>query len=97
VIQFRAAAAHELADCIRYYDEHYFGRGQRFARSVDRTLSLIDQLPRAFPVLYEPDVRSAKVAKFPYRVVYVVLEPDIDVLAVAHAKRRAGYWRDRLA
>jgi plasmid stabilization system protein ParE len=96
VILFRPAAARELAADVRYYDEHYAGRGQRFAQSVERTLALIAEFPLAFAVLYEPDIRSAKVARFPYRVVYLVVGSTIDVLAVAHAKRRTGYWRDRL-
>jgi hypothetical protein len=28
-------------------------------------------------------------------IVYVVLGGDIDVIAVAHAKRRPAYWRRR--
>lgn len=96
MIQFRAAAARELADEIRYYDERYPGRGQRFAHAVDSTLSLLAEFPLAYPLLYEPDIRSAKIARFPYRVVYLVLAGTIDVLAIAHAKRRPGYWRDRL-
>jgi hypothetical protein len=35
------------------------------------------------------------VAKFPYRIVYVIVASNIDVVAVAHAKRRPGYWRAR--
>lgn len=96
MILFRPAAARELAADVRYYDEHYAGRGQRFAGAVEQTLALITELPRAFPVLYEPDIRSAKVARFPYRVVDVVVGSNIDVVAIAHAKRRPGYWRDRL-
>jgi toxin ParE1/3/4 len=46
-------------------------------------------------MLYEPDIRSAKVERFPYRIVYVVIGYDIDVIAVAHAKRRPAYWRRR--
>jgi plasmid stabilization system protein ParE len=96
VILFRPEAARELAADVRYYDERYSGRGQRFAAAVERTLALIAEFPLAFPVLYSPDIRSAKVAQFPYRVVYVIVESTIDVVAVAHAKRRPAYWRDRV-
>jgi hypothetical protein len=50
------------------------------------------EAPGGFPLLYEPAIRSAKVERFPYRVVYVVIGDDIDVIAVAHAKRRPAYW-----
>lgn len=96
MILFRPAAARELAADVRYYDERYPGRGGRFAEAVERVLDLIAEFPLAFPILYEPDIRSVKVARFPYRVVYVVVGPNVDVIAVAHAKRRPGYWRDRL-
>jgi toxin ParE1/3/4 len=96
VILFRPSAARELAADVRYYNERYAGRGQRFAEAVERTLSLIVEFPLAFPVLYAPDIRSAKVARFPYRVVYVIVGSNIDVVAVAHTKRRPGYWRDRV-
>jgi toxin ParE1/3/4 len=96
VIVFRPEAARELAADVRYYDEKYGGRGQRFAAAVERALTLITEFPLAFPVLYEPDIRSAKVARFPYRVVYVLIGSNIDVVAVAHAKRRPAYWRDRI-
>jgi plasmid stabilization system protein ParE len=95
VIRFRPAAARELAAEIRYYDKQHEGRGQRFAAAVDRVVLRLADFPLAFPLLYEPDIRSAKVARFPYRVVYVVVGGDVDVLAIAHAKRRPEYWRRR--
>jgi len=95
VIIFRPEAARELAADVRYYDEKYAGRGQRFATAVERTLALIAEFPLAFPALYEPDIRSAKVARFPYRIVYVLVGANIDIIAVAHAKRRPAYWHDR--
>jgi hypothetical protein len=45
----------------------------------------------------DPVVRSKGVSGFPYRVVYFVDGDLLTVVAVAHAKRRPGYWRDRVA
>lgn len=95
MIRFRPAAARELTAEVRYYNKHYAGRGQRFAAAVERALFAIVEAPLGFPMLYEPDIRSAKVERFPYRVVYVIVGGDIDVVAVAHAKRRPAYWRSR--
>jgi plasmid stabilization system protein ParE len=96
VIRFRPAAAREFAADFRYYEKDRPGRGVRFVAAVDVTLRQIEAAPLRFTLLYEPDIRSAKVKRFPYRVVYVVVQDAIDVIAVAHAKRRPGYWRRRL-
>jgi toxin ParE1/3/4 len=95
VIRFRPAAARELAADIHYYNKQYADRGLRFAEAVERTLMRVAESPAAFPLLYAHDIRSAKVNRFPYRVVFLVVGEDVDVLAVAHAKRRPAYWRGR--
>ena len=41
------------------------------------------------------DVRRVRVRRFPYQVVYVTLDDDIVVIAVAHDRRRPGYWASR--
>jgi len=35
--------------------------------------------------------------KFPYGLVYLVLDDSITGIAVCHLKRRPGYWRSRLS
>ena len=44
-----------------------------------------------------PVVRSRRVAGFPYRLVYLVQATELVVIALAHQKRKPGYWRDRLS
>lgn len=40
--------------------------------------------------------RRAPVPRFPYTVVYLVVGDAICVVAIAHERRRPGYWqRDR--
>jgi toxin ParE1/3/4 len=34
--------------------------------------------------------------RFPYSVIYSLLEDDVLVVAVAHHRRRPFYWRDRV-
>jgi plasmid stabilization system protein ParE len=96
VIRFRPAAAREVAAVFRYYEKDYPGRGRRFLEALDVAFSQIAESPERFPLSFEPDIRSAKVRRFPYRVVYVVVGEDVEVIAVAHAKRRPAYWRRRL-
>ena len=41
-------------------------------------------------------VRRARVAGFPYSVAFVELEHELRVIAIAHDKRKPGYWLKRL-
>ena len=93
---FSAGGRPRIAAAYRYYEADYPGRGGRFVAAVDVVLRAIEEHPNRFPLLQEPDIRSAKVKRFPYRVVYVVIGEGVDVIAVAHAKRRPAYRRRRL-
>jgi toxin ParE1/3/4 len=41
-------------------------------------------------------LRRALLSRFPYGVVFVELEDHIRVVAIAHAKRKPGYWLHRV-
>jgi hypothetical protein len=43
------------------------------------------------------DIRRTRVHRFPYHVAYMLVDGDeLSVLAVAHDRRRPGYWSDRV-
>jgi toxin ParE1/3/4 len=96
VIRFSAGAARELEADRRRYERQLPGRGRRFVAAIDAALARVAEAPHTFPVMRPPDIRSAKVQRFPYRVVFIVLESHVHILAVAHGRRRPGYWRRRL-
>jgi plasmid stabilization system protein ParE len=45
---------------------------------------------------YLHGTRRYRLKRFPYLIVYRVTEHRIDIIAVAHGRRRPGYWVDRL-
>ena len=92
---FRTEAARDFPADVGYCDQHDSGGGPRFA-AVKRTLELIADWPIAFPILCEPDIRSARLARFSYRVKCVECVVASNIVAVARAKRQPGYWRDRV-
>lgn len=70
------------------------GLGKSFAAEVESTISLIRQFPEA-GVLVGTTQRRVVVARFPYSVVYRQYPDLVVVVAVAHQRRRPGYWRRR--
>lgn len=69
---------------------------ERFRAALRRAIEEIREAPERWP----PDsdgLRSFRVAGFPYRLIYWTDGADSLVLAIAHARRRPGYWKDRLS
>jgi len=87
-------AARELRAEVQWLDEQSSGLGNRFLESVRVALGTIED----FPDLGAPrkhGCRHLLLAKFPFDLVYTVEANSIVVLALAHHRRRPGYWRAR--
>ncbi len=99
-IRFDAEAEDEFEAAALYYEERSRGLGTAFLNSVDDAVSRLREAPQRFGRLpgvpEELGVRRILVSKFPYSLVYLVLEDEIRVLAVAHGSKRPGYWTRRL-
>lgn len=92
-VELHAEAVLELAEAIDWYDERRPGLGDDFEREVWRTVDRIAALPHAWaPWRYDPKYRFARLKRFPYMLPYVIDGTEALVLAVAHERRRSGYW-----
>lgn len=67
---------------------------ERFVGDVESALSLISEAPGRWP-LYRAGSRRFVMSAFPYSIIYRAIETQIQVFAVAHAKRRPLYWTRR--
>ena len=92
-------AEEELTAAASWYDERRPGLGEEFFLAVDEILRLIRQFPgigkRAPEVSKANGIRKIAVEGFPYWVVYQELPALLYVVAIAHFRRRPGYWRFR--
>jgi toxin ParE1/3/4 len=100
-IKWHPAAEDEFDADIDWYDDREFGLGDRFEIEVLAAVGESADTPQAWPVWpdwdREPVVRSKGVSSFPYRVVYFVEGDLLMIVAVAHSKRRPGYWKGRIS
>jgi plasmid stabilization system protein ParE len=100
-VRLSAEAIDEVLDASVWYRAQRPGLEAEFLAEVEGVLPLIGRAPASFPRLLDlPEdlmVRRALLPRFPYAVIFMDLGEHVRVLAVAHAKRRPGYWLDRLA
>ena len=67
----------------------------RFLAEVGLSLKRIAAHPKLYPP-YSKNTRRRVLGSFPFSVVYRETADSILIVAIAHAKRREGYWAMRL-
>ena len=96
VITFLPEAEEEIEASVRWYEARRRGLGLEFIAALDRALTRIAESPRDHQEWPDdPRYRRAVLDRFPYLVFFEIRAEEIEVVAVAHAKREPGYWRER--
>lgn len=99
-ITWHPEAQAEFEADVDWYDEREVGLGDRFEHHVVVAVGAAADDPTAWRMWpgwdRRPAVRTKGVTDFPYRVVYFVDGALLTIVAVAHAKRCPGYWRERI-
>jgi plasmid stabilization system protein ParE len=92
--RFHNAARLEFLDSVAYYEAVQVGLGERFRLAVEAAVALAAAMPMAGSA-HRWGTRRVFPRKFPYAIVYKTEEQGIVVFAVAHFKRKPGYWKSR--
>ena len=93
-LQFHPAAQDEFVETVAFYEAAGVGLGQQFREAVRVGLDRIVAHPEIGG--RRGSTRRFVIDGFPFDVVYRVRPEGIDVLALAHHRRRPGYWRRRV-
>jgi toxin ParE1/3/4 len=94
-IEFTPEALREIDDAFEWYLERSLQAAEAFVREVESALSLIASSPTIW-TRFEASTRRYVLRKFPYNIVYREIPLGIEVVAVAHQKRRPRYWIGRM-
>lgn len=84
----------EAAEARLWYSALEQSLGEAFADELDLAIERVAKAPKRWP-LHLHGTRCVLLHRFPYLVVYRELNATIQVVAVSHAKRKPGYWKER--
>jgi len=87
-------AEQEYRDAYSWYRKRSVPAAARFENAVDRALLQIQEAPDRWPSSYSR-FRKYTLHEFPYTIFYRCDEARTFVLALAHGRRRPGYWKGR--
>ena len=93
-LEFYSEAREEFDHTFDWYAARSHGAAIGFASAVEAALDKILGDPKRFAKTYV-NCRYCALQRYPFCIVYYLHENRITVVAVAHAKRRPGYWRSR--
>lgn len=94
-VRFNPLAEKELIEAAEVFEAEREKLGSEFVEEISRAVDFAVRFPEAAPRVRGP-LRSLVVSRFPYSVIYRPLrDGGLRVLAVAHHKRRPGYWHGR--
>lgn len=95
LLKLHSAAQAELDRAADYYEQQRPGLAREFIDEVQRTFRHVQRFPRSGSAFGLTEYRKCVVQRFPYLIFFRELEDTIWIVAVAHAKRKPGYWRRR--
>jgi plasmid stabilization system protein ParE len=93
-IKIDSAARDEFDEAFAWYAKRSTGAAIGFAAEIDSAIEKLAADPGRFPKTFA-DCQVCMVQRYPYCVIYYHDGDEIVVVAIAHAKRRPGYWRHR--
>lgn len=96
LVEFHPEALAELEEAAKYYASQEPGLGEEFVRAIDQQCSRLHANPALGQTAGRKGLRRLVNRHFPYSLFYHVTEERIVILAVAHQRRRPGYWIHRI-
>ena len=98
-VRFLTGAESDLRAAATWYEKMQPGLGDDFLLELTRRLEAVETHPYQFgreeSNRTERDVRFCRLRRFPYRIVFEIRKSGIVILAVAHSRRRPGFWKRR--
>jgi toxin ParE1/3/4 len=93
-VEFHPEASTEFQAASTYYENEVPGLGEGFISELERIAELIEANP-AIGTPIDDVFRRAVLVRFPFSVIYRAENCKLWIIAVAHQRRKPGYWRDR--
>lgn len=95
-LRIHSLASLELTEAVRWYDSKRAGLGGELLDEFSASVARLTLDPEAgSPISADQKTRRLLATRFPYQIVHRVRPREIVVVALAHLKRRPGYWKHR--
>jgi toxin ParE1/3/4 len=93
---FLPGAEAEYLDAIRFYENRQPGLGAALIAEFEHALGLALDRPHTWRLVHPAGIRRIGLSRFPYAIFFRVVGDALQITAVAHHRKRPGYWLSRI-
>ncbi len=93
-VRFHPAAAQEAESAYDWYATRNPSVAHGFREELRHAVDAVANHPLTWP-RHGGRARRYVFPRFPFSLVYLLRGSEVEVIAVAHGRRRPGYWRSR--
>jgi toxin ParE1/3/4 len=94
-VEFLEEAGNEFKAAFDWYFERNSLVASEFADELIRAVHKVVEAPQRWPA-HVAGTRKFLLHRFPFVIVYREFPSKVQIVAIAHARRRPGYWLSRL-
>jgi plasmid stabilization system protein ParE len=95
-VDIHPEAIAEAQAAYRWYRERSASAAEAYLAELDSAVEAIAENPEMWP-RYVHGTRRFMLHRFPFYLVYRETAGRLEIIAVAHARRKPGYWKNRIA
>ena len=93
-VSYSPKALDELIEITRYYEAARPGLGNEFSDELDTQVLLCCDNPEMGSKI-KGNYRRLVLQRFPFNIIYRLSREELQIIAVAHQRRKPGYWETR--
>src|SRR5271165_223009 len=93
-LRFHPQAEQEYLTSLGWYRDRSRIAAANFETAFVQAVERIREAPQRWPIYFR-EFRKYILRQFPFSIVYREFSTEVVVFAVAHGRRRPGYWRGR--
>jgi len=93
-VRFHPEAAQEAEGAVQWYRQRSSKAAAGFVAELSHAIQQVAETPERWP-RYKANTRRYIFSVYAFSLVYSLAVHEVMVVAVAHAKRKPGYWLSR--
>jgi len=93
-LNVHSEAETEILQALTWYGERSRVAARAFVQELTNMVTLATRSPESWPQTYG-NTRQIVFPRFPFNLVFRMRGETIEIVAVAHQRRRPSYWHNR--